>query len=209
MHATVKEHTLGFWRALHDDDRLALHSTIYTWPAAQMQDGWVLDLGCEYGIGSLLIAESNPKLQVFGLDVDLPALRYSQRESSGGSIPWVNADASALPLASESLSGIYLINLLNLVEEPARILSEVWRTLKPAGIAVIGVPREADRPADRADTQQLAAEIEALFAEVLYPEAISGTIPSFPSRSFRLNEPTSPWIAICRKDPIWHERGAG
>lgn len=205
MDAALTEQVVGIWSALQDQERLALHATVYTSPAAQIPGGWVLDLGCEYRIGSLLIAETNPKLHVLAMDVDLPALRYSRGVPMDARIPSINADARKLPIASESVSGIYLVNLLNLVEEPERILSEVWRVLMPGGVAIMAIPADSALEQDSpvvGSTARLTSRIEALFAQVNYPDAICGSIPSFGSRSFRVNQPNKPWIAYCRKDGI-------
>jgi SAM-dependent methyltransferase len=200
--AKARVATSEYWETLHESPRLALHATIYTSLAGQISPGWVLDLGCEYGLGSLLVAETNPKLHVLGMDVDLPALCYSFGGPADGGIPRVNADAYRLPLASESVAGVYVVNLLHMVQESGGIVSEVWRVLKSGGIGIISIPGEdglADGPCGLRSVEQLAPRIEALFAEVIYPVEICGRIPSFPSQSFRLNQPTSPWIALCRK----------
>jgi len=199
----VKEDPAKFWEALYGTERLALHATIYTWPAEQIPPGWVLDVGCEYGFGSLLIAETNPGVHVAGVDLDLSALRYSRNTlSDDRMLERVNADAFQLPVESESVSGIYLINLLHLLPEPVGIWSEVWRALTPEGVAIISVPRELPPdggPFGGGCIEQLAAQARVFFAEVECPVEIRGHLPSFPPQSFRLDSMTSPWIALCRK----------
>jgi SAM-dependent methyltransferase len=191
-----------YWMALHNTERLALHATIYTWAAGQTPPGRVLDLGCEYGFGSLLIAETNPTLQVLGLDLDLTAIRYTQNIPSEDRIPRVNADASKLPIASESFSGVYLINLLHMVEDPCSVLSEVRRALMVGGVAIISIPREDPGEVEYCRSRfirDLESEIHTLFSHVIYPYEICGQIPSFPARSFLVNQQVSSWIALCRK----------
>lgn len=200
--AMVKEDQSKFWEALCDTECLALHATIYTWPAEQIPPGWVLDVGCEYGFGSLLIAGANPSLRIAGVDVDLPALRYSHETLFDARTLRVNGDGFRLPVASASMSGIYLINLLHLVPGPVGILSEVWRALTREGVAIISVPREP--PADGGPfgggcIDQLADQARVFFADVVCPVEIRGHLPSFPAQSFRLDGTTSPWIALCRK----------
>jgi SAM-dependent methyltransferase len=195
------EDSSGLWEALRDSENMALHAAMYSWPAERIPPGWVIDLGCEYGIGSLLIAEANPALRVTGVDVDLPVLRYSRETLLAEGMLRVNGDGFRLPMASESVSGIYLINLLHLVPEPEGVLFETWRTLMFGGVAIIGLPREELRQADPRGfaATELASHIESLFSEVFIPSEICGHIPALPTRSFALDQKTSPWIACCTK----------
>jgi len=193
----------AFWQTIYDSERLALHAALYTWPAGQIQPGWVLDLGSECGFGSALIAETNPNLQVLGIDLDLPALRYARTMTARQRALQVNASAFRLPVASESFSGIYAINLLHLLEEPCEALFEVWRTLKSGGAAIISVPWEDNGEAGPCHSWplgQLALRIADLFSDVICPHEICGQLPSFPVQSFRLGEGASSWVALCRKN---------
>jgi SAM-dependent methyltransferase len=197
-----------FLRTLHNTERLALHATIYTWASEHTQPGWVLDLGCEYGFGSLLIAETNPKLKVLGMDLDFTALGYSEGIPNKTKTPRVNASGHKLPIESERFSGVYLINLLHLVEEPAVVLSEAWRSLKPGGVAIVSIPQIDNMEAGLGSSpliKQLKLELEGLFSEVIYPDQIHGQLPSFPARTFRLDERSSTWIAFCRKNQFEKE----
>jgi SAM-dependent methyltransferase len=185
----------ALWKALHDTEHLALHAAMYTWPARQIARGRVLDLGCEAGFGGLLIAAANNALEIIGIDLDLPGLRYSQNMLGKGGISCVQADACRLPVMTESVTGIYMIHLLHLVDEPGRILSEVWRALEPGGMAIVSAPRDEGRLDDH-----LRSALDGQFSEVLYPTEIRGRLPSYPARSFRLDGQASGWLAVCRKD---------
>lgn len=191
-----------YWTALHNTQRLALHASIYTWAAEETPPGWVLDVGCEYGFGSLLIAQTNTRLQVLDLDIDLAAVQYTQHFPLQVRGPRVNADASDLPVVSEGFTGIYLINLLHMVKEPGRILSEVKRALKPGGVAVISIPVEGpgETTSGRSKLiQEVQSEIKRLFSVVIYPQKILGRIPSFSPQSLLLDQHNSIWITLCRK----------
>lgn len=193
------------WRAIHDTEKLAVHAALYTWPARQIQAGWVLDLGSEYGFGSLLITETNPELHTLGIDLDMAALRYSRTLPHNGRIWRVNANAFELPIASESLSGIYVISLLHMVETPCRVLFELWRSLKPGGIAIISIPWEELGESGLRNSHplgQLALRIADLFSEVICPDQIHGELAGFPPELLALDQGASNWVAFCRKsDP--------
>jgi ubiquinone/menaquinone biosynthesis C-methylase UbiE len=96
---------------------------------------------------------------------------------------------------TESFTGIYVIHLLHLVQEPDRIVSEVRRALKPGGVAVVSAPRDEAMP-----DAHLRSAMNGHFAEVLYPNEIRGQLPSYPARSFRMDGQASGWLALCRKD---------
>ena len=182
---------------------MVFHATIYTWATGLMQPGWVLDLGCEYGFGSLLIAETNPALHVLGLDLNFEFLDYSVSLPSMERIPRLNASGSHLPILSGSLSGVYLINLLHLVDDPSAMVAETWRTLKPGGAAILSIPMDASNQS-KWDTpvliKHLEDELHYHFSHVNYPSKISGQLPSHSPKTFLLDQPTSPWIAFVRKN---------
>jgi SAM-dependent methyltransferase len=190
------------WRDLHHSPSLARHAALYTWAAQLISEGWVLDLGCEYGIGSLLIPETNPHLQVLGIDTDLSALSYGEGVPSKEKIAWVNANGNKLPIASGTFSGIYLINLLHLVEDTTTLLLETQRTLKSNGVAILSIPRNHSMEAGPGKSpliKQLEMELNGLFSEVIYPDEICGQIPSFSPQTYRIDQHPSIWVAVCRK----------
>src|SRR5512142_996385 len=179
---------LGLWKTLQENERLALHAALYTWPARQIQPGWVLDLGSEYGVGSLLIAQSNPGLQVLSADVDRAALRYSREMAATGRVARVESNALGLPLARASLTGIYIINLLHLLHEPGDALREAWRVLRPGGLAVVSVPRGSlagDEHNGARLIEQIRSILEEQFSSSDFPEEICGRSGRFPARQFR------------------------
>jgi ubiquinone/menaquinone biosynthesis C-methylase UbiE len=62
-----------------------------------------LDAGC--GAGTYARAMASAGQQVVGLDYSLPSLLKARRRSQDGSILWLAADVTRLPLASSSLDG--------------------------------------------------------------------------------------------------------
>ncbi len=205
MTTRINEGPTKFWKAFHDSDRFALHATIYTWAAEMIPPGLVLDLGCEYGFGSLLVTETNPQVRVLAIDNEFPVLRYALKIHGNRPIRRVNADAMNLPMPCDSFIGIYLINLLHLVDEPGNALSEVKRVLKPGGMAVISIPEETFFRSGQSRPRlirQLEVEINRQFSNVTYPKKICGRMPSFPSRVFSIRPEVSTWIALCWKGQL-------
>jgi len=165
-----------------------------------MRPGWVLDLGCEYGFGSLLVAETNPRLQVLAVDHDFSFLSYSRGLPVMESIPRVNASGYKLPIATGCLTGVYLVNLLHMVDDTAAVISETRRVLKSEGMAILSIPLDGSQETDQSRhslIRHLANEIKKQFSEVIFPKEICGNLPSFPPQSFLLDQHASTWIAIC------------
>ena len=91
----------------------------------------IADIGCSEGH----ITESLSKqfALVVGLDLDYPS-------TWTGKFPFVQADGSFLPLASERFDGVVINHILEHAASPPSLLDEVWRVLKPGGICYLAVP---------------------------------------------------------------------
>jgi SAM-dependent methyltransferase len=91
----------------------------------------IADIGCSEGH----ITESLAKefALVVGLDIDYPS-------AWTGKFPFIQADGSLLPLASDTFDGVVINHILEHAASPPRLLDEVWRVLKPGGICYLGVP---------------------------------------------------------------------
>ena len=98
----------------------------------------VLDLCC--GTGDLAFAFSKSGAVVCGADFTLPMLSVAQRrkENQERSIPWVQADAQALPFTEEQFAAVSIAFGIRNVEDPEKALRECHRVLQPGGkIAVL------------------------------------------------------------------------
>ena len=91
----------------------------------------IADIGCSEGH----ITESLAKefALVVGLDIDYPS-------AWTGKCPFIQADGSLLPLASDRFDGVVINHILEHAASPSLLLNEVWRVLKPGGICYLGVP---------------------------------------------------------------------
>jgi ubiquinone/menaquinone biosynthesis C-methylase UbiE len=116
-----------------------LHGRIYQWSARQFDPGWVIDVGSELGLGASLMQAENAELAIVGCDVNFSTLKMSRGRATGSAQSMVQADGSILPFSTTSLSGVCLINILHLVEEPQLLCYEAYRTLKVGGRVVVSV----------------------------------------------------------------------
>jgi SAM-dependent methyltransferase len=99
----------------------------------------VLDLGC--GTGELTRALSANGLQVAGCDISGPMLRRAPRDH-GGCAGWVRLEPGwrRLPFASAAFDVVVAASVLEYVADPAGVLRECVRVLRPGGVVLYTVP---------------------------------------------------------------------
>ena len=98
-----------------------------------------LDIGCGTGNYSFLLAELG--LKVTGLDIS-PAMLAMAREKlsrTGPGPSFVCGDAAALPFAGNTFDIVLSVSALEFMPDPAAVLKEGWRVLRPGGRMVVGL----------------------------------------------------------------------
>jgi SAM-dependent methyltransferase len=140
------DHKAGGWAARYaPDGRLAGRLTqfaaavSYHLPA----NGRVLDLGCGTGELARYVAASG--LLVAGCDIAPRMLRQAAAARPQPGACWFQlaADWRTLPLRPASVDGIVAASVLEYVQQPAAVLAECARVLRPGGIIVCTVPDPA------------------------------------------------------------------
>lgn len=125
----------------------------------------VLDVGCGTGPMSRELAASGR--MVVGLDIWRPALLKAATMSPG---PWVQADATRLPFADESLDAVTTAMGMAVISPVPEFLAEVARVLKPGGVfASITITA---RPLRRTDLAVLARLTQLLRASPRLPSSL-------------------------------------
>lgn len=125
----------------------------------------LLDLGCGTGEDALaLAARARPGGRVLGVDRSATMIAEARRRAGGrADVEFVEADALALPVADGALDGARAERVLLHVDEPARVVAEMLRVLRPGGRIVVAEPDWAtlviDAPAPR--TGRLVARAAA------------------------------------------------
>jgi len=94
----------------------------------------VLDLGCRYGALTQAYARGN---EVTGVDVDREALAEAAKLGIG--TQWADVD-EPLPFADASFDVVVAGELFEHVRDPARLVADATRVLKPGGQLVASVP---------------------------------------------------------------------
>jgi SAM-dependent methyltransferase len=97
-----------------------------------------MDIGCSSGFFLKLLKNRMPQANIVGSDYvrgPLEALAISMPD-----IPLVQFDLLNCPLPAASFDAVVLLNVFEHIENDVAAAKEVFRLLKPGGIAVIEVP---------------------------------------------------------------------
>ena len=123
------------WFVYHGDKQKCLN--VNRWVG-----GRVLDIGC----ADSSIKQSLSKITSYiGLDYYTTAVNWYQTR------PDIYGDAHILPIASESIDSVLLMDVLEHLQDPGKCIDEIIRVLRPGGIFYLQVPfiyPEHDAPLD-------------------------------------------------------------
>jgi SAM-dependent methyltransferase len=102
--------------------------------------GFVLDVGCGVGHDLALLADAG--LEPIGVDPSAVLVAVA-RERGRGLYPLLRANGEALPFRDESIAGARIERVLQHVVDPARVLNEVVRCLRPGALLTVFEPNWA------------------------------------------------------------------
>ena len=98
----------------------------------------ILDIGCSSGFLIENIKETLPNSFVIGTDVVMQPL--VNLAGTNPETPLLQFDLTRCPLPDNSVDAVVLLNVLEHIENDALAIRQLYRILKPGGIAVIEVP---------------------------------------------------------------------
>lgn len=102
----------------------------------------VLEVGCGAGQFIRSIKGFRQELECYGSDISKKALDIAKQSSDG--VLYLEQNDEKLPYADKFFSSIVIFDVLEHVYDPAELLKEVNRVLKPGGILYAFVPCEDD-----------------------------------------------------------------
>lgn len=100
--------------------------------------GLLLDVGCDGGTITSIIRECSGAQAVVGLDVKADSVAYAASTKEG--MDFVAGDGMSLPVRSGSVDVVTMLEVVEHVPDPERMVSEAFRALKAGGLLVVLVP---------------------------------------------------------------------
>lgn len=103
-------------------------------------DGPVLDIGCHGGTFTSKILSRIGTKKIYGIDISHSAIEYAR-----GKIPYGHfevTDAAKLPFKDKFFNAVICLEVLEHVDDPVKVITEIYRVLKKQGYAVILVPTD-------------------------------------------------------------------
>jgi 2-polyprenyl-6-hydroxyphenyl methylase/3-demethylubiquinone-9 3-methyltransferase len=127
------------WYHAKDDPVALLRAESRTrnpWVVAEIQNVYaqakVLDIGC--GAGLLTNELARQGMDVTGFDASAESLEVARRYDATARVQYQLGDANQLPYAQESFDVVCAMDFLEHVEDPAQIVAEAARVLRPGGL---------------------------------------------------------------------------
>jgi ubiquinone/menaquinone biosynthesis C-methylase UbiE len=101
------------------------------------QQGRIIDVGCGFGVTNLVLAKNFMNCEFTGIDLSEPLLKIAREAaedtSLGRRIKFEKADVQEIPYEDNSFDVVINTNMVHLVENPIKMLSEIERILTPDG----------------------------------------------------------------------------
>jgi SAM-dependent methyltransferase len=105
--------------------------------------GHLLDAGCGTGNETVNLRRQAPRLRIYGVDVSPAALAIAVTRPETSDSIFYRSALESLPFPDEAFDYIASHEVIEHVEDPAVVLREFSRVLKPAGVCVIATPNGA------------------------------------------------------------------
>jgi SAM-dependent methyltransferase len=105
--------------------------------------GRLLEAGCGTGIDAANLRHLAPGLEIHGVDISAVALAGAVARDDTGDAQFYQAALESLPFAASAFDCISSHEVIEHVEDPAAVLRELARVLKPGGVCVIATPNGA------------------------------------------------------------------
>ncbi len=99
----------------------------------------ILDFGCGHGMASTCLARAGAEVLAFDLSANYVQEAVARAQANGVSVQGFVADGAKLPIADQSLDGIWGVAILHHLDMQ-QAAHEIRRVLRPGGVAVFCEP---------------------------------------------------------------------
>jgi len=100
----------------------------------------VLEIGCGRGFYLKTLIDIWPMLEVVGVDLNERYLSLAKKFIRNDKVKLLKADATNLPFANKTFDRIIASEVLEHIRDDEKAISEMYRVLRPGGIAIVTVP---------------------------------------------------------------------
>lgn len=105
--------------------------------------GKILDIGCADGTFTKVILGNSKAKTIVGVDVLSSSVAYAKKRfARSKKLSFKVADAHRLPFLNREFDAVFCLEVLEHVENPDVVLSEIHRVLKNNGYVIVLVPSE-------------------------------------------------------------------
>ncbi len=103
----------------------------------------VLDIGCADGLFTRVILKTTQAKRIIGIDVVKTSIKWAKKHYAKNSkMKFMVGDGHNLKFKSESFDAVFIMEVLEHVENPLKVLLEVKRVLKRKGYGIFLVPSD-------------------------------------------------------------------
>ncbi len=103
----------------------------------------ILDFGCNDAYITKLIKDKAPSSDVYGADINKPAIRYAKKKHKNIKFSVINK--GFYKKNRNKFDFVLLSHVLEHVPDPEEVLEDIKRLLKPKGKLIVAVPQEIFR----------------------------------------------------------------
>jgi ubiquinone/menaquinone biosynthesis C-methylase UbiE len=103
-------------------------------------NGPILDVGCHGGTFTKKILDKLKSKEIYGVDISHRAIDLVRKRMPYGHFEV--ADAASLPFKDNFFEAVFCLEVLEHVDNPTQVLSEIKRVLKKGGYAIFLVPSD-------------------------------------------------------------------